>query len=255
MPKFPCNELEPSILIPPVPLQEETERADEQPHDEALQKDQAERQPMYTPGAWVEIDVFDEKRVPNGYVYEHGRITRVNKRSARPPHVPPEAWQMYTTKQKQYARERYTKILDEARAAEHEAQPPPIAVGAGGTTSARDSRRTKAAPKTIPEMPCCVFSEPTWKHREKIADLYGMRGLATVARPVKAQEVRSNPAAQAAMDKEWAPLRELKDWGEANVREWSDVRNEAKTKKERNHVGMVFGFCVEKGSELPMGNP
>ena len=39
------------------------------------------------------------------------------------------------------------------------------------------------------------------------------------------------------------------------MREWSDVRNEAKNKKERNHVGMVFGFCVEKGSELPMGDP
>ena len=81
-----------------------------------------------------------------------------------------------------------------------------------------------------------------------------MKGLATVARPVKSHEVKSNPGAQAAMDKEWASLRELKAWDEKNVREWSEVRNEARNNKERNHVGMIFGFCVEKGSELPQGH-
>ena len=81
-----------------------------------------------------------------------------------------------------------------------------------------------------------------------------MKGLATVARPVKSHEVKSSPGAQAAMDKEWASLRELKAWDEKNVREWSDVRNEARNNKERNHVGMIFGFYVEKGSELPKGH-
>ena len=56
------------------------------------------------------------------------------------------------------------------------------------------------------------------------------------------------------MNKEWASLRELKAWAEKNVREWSDVRNEARNKKDRHHVGMIFGFCVEKGSELPTGH-
>ena len=46
-----------------------------------------------------------------------------------------------------------------------------------------------------------------------------------------------------------------KAWDEANVREWNDVRDEAKTSNERAHVGMIFGFCVEKGSELPEGDP
>ena len=82
-----------------------------------------------------------------------------------------------------------------------------------------------------PTMPCCILSGPTWKHREFIADIYGMTGLATVARPVKAQEARSSPDAQAAMDKEWASIRELKAWDEKNVGEWSDVRNEARNKK------------------------
>ena len=48
-----------------------------------------------------------------------------------------------------------------------------------------------------------------------------------------------------AMEKEWASLRKLQAWDEKYVREWSDVRNEARDKKVRNHVGMIFGFCVE----------
>ena len=42
-----------------------------------------------------------------------------------------------------------------------------------------------------------------------------------------------------------------KAWVEKVVREWADVREEAKKKSIRMHVGMVFGICVEKGSELP----
>ncbi len=34
----------------------------------------------------------------------------------------------------------------------------------------------------------------------------------------------------------------------------ADVREEAKKKGIRMHVGMVFGFCMEKGSELPEGS-
>ncbi len=43
--------------------------------------------------------------------------------------------------------------------------------------------------------------------------------------------------------------------GGGQVREWSDVREEARRTGIRNHVGMVFGICVETGSELPMGDP
>ncbi len=44
-------------------------------------------------------------------------------------------------------------------------------------------------------------------------------------------------------------------WDENKVREWADVREEAKKMGIRMHVGMVFGICVEKGSELPVGSP
>ena len=57
------------------------------------------------------------------------------------------------------------------------------------------------------------------------------------------------------MNKEWKALRDLGAWNGKGAREWSGVRDEAKKKGIRMHVGMVFGICVEKGSELPEGNP
>ena len=57
------------------------------------------------------------------------------------------------------------------------------------------------------------------------------------------------------MDAEWASLRAMKTWEEDKVREWSDVREEARRTGTRKHVGMVFGICVEKSSELPRGDP
>ena len=80
-------------------------------------------------------------------------------------------------------------------------------------------------------------------------------GLALVARPVKAKEIASDPAAKAAMDAEWASLRAMKTWDEDKVSEWSAVCKEARCTGTRNHVGVVFGICVEKCSELPRGDP
>ena len=106
---------------------------------------------------------------------------------------------MFTAKQKKTAKDVHAKAQEETSAAEPEA--PPVAVGTGGTAPQQASRQAKAAPDMAPKMPCCVFSGPAWKHRGKIADIYGMKGLATVARPVNTQEVKSSPDAQAAMDK------------------------------------------------------
>ena len=44
-------------------------------------------------------------------------------------------------------------------------------------------------------------------------------------------------------------------WIIESVREWDDVRAEAKRKGKKVHVGKVFEICVEKGSELPKGHP
>ena len=228
-PKFPCKETPPRTLIPPDPATAPEAIdcfAERQAEPDTIEVPPQKNLPMYTPGSWVDASIFDTTRVPNGYVHEHGRITGVNKKSTRPPYIPPEAWEMFTAKQKKTAKDVYAKAQEEASAAEPEA--PPVAVGTGGTTPRQALRQAKAAPDMAPKMPCCVCSGPAWKHREHIADIYGMKGLATVVRPVKPHEVKSSPGAQAAMDKEWASLRELKAWDETNVREWSDVRNEAR---------------------------
>ena len=38
-------------------------------------------------------------------------------------------------------------------------------------------------------------------------------------------------------------------------REWEDVSKEAIKNKTKVHVGKIFEICVEKGSELPLGDP
>ena len=81
-----------------------------------------------------------------------------------------------------------------------------------------------------------------WKHRKKWDVQSPFSGLALVARPVKAKEIASDASAKAAMDAEWASLRAMKTWEEDKVREWSDVREEARRTDTRNHVGMVFGI-------------
>ena len=76
-----------------------------------------------------------------------------------------------------------------------------------------------------------------------------------MARPVNKAEVRVTPAAQAALQKEWDKLRAAGCWDESGVREWADVASEARRKNAKAHVGMIFDICVEKGSELPKGDP
>ena len=37
--------------------------------------------------------------------------------------------------------------------------------------------------------------------------------------------------------------------------EWRDVAKDAQRRNVKAHVGRVFEICVEKGSELPVGDP
>ena len=83
------------------PQQKKKKKKGEKELSEASQERQAGRLPMYLPGSWVDESTFDASRVPNGYVYENKRITRVNKSSTRPSQVIPELWQILTPRQKQ----------------------------------------------------------------------------------------------------------------------------------------------------------
>ena len=76
-----------------------------------------------------------------------------------------------------------------------------------------------------------------------------------VWRPVSKREVARTPAALAALQKEWDKLRAVDCWDENDVMEWSDVAALARRTDKKYHVGRIFEICVEKGSELPAGDP
>ena len=115
----------------------------------------------------------------------------------------------------------------------------------------------------IPAMP--VFSNPGGSHggnhchRDKLQDRSDLMCFqlsnALVARPVGQKEINNTPAAQAALDKEWNNLVNKGAWDYSTVREWDDVSKEAIKNKTKVHVGKIFEICVEKGNELPLGDP
>ena len=76
-----------------------------------------------------------------------------------------------------------------------------------------------------------------------------------VARPVGKGEIARSPEAQEALKKEWTRLEKLGTWDTHKVKEWRDVANIAKRQGVTVHVGKIFDICVEKGSELPIGDP
>ena len=100
----------------------------------------------------------------------------------------------------------------------------------------------------MPTMPC------EGVRRTTVPD-HDLPFSAVVARPVNKAEVRTTPAAQQALQKEWDKLRAAGCWNESGVRERADVAAEARRKNTKAHVGMIFDICVEKGSELPEGDP
>ena len=112
---------------------------------------------------------------------------------------------------------------------------------------------------SFPTMPV-VPNEPE-EHRDKIAKPSSLSYeevaelAALVARPVGKNELKQNPKAQAALDVEWDKLMNKKAWDMESVREWSSVSDEAQRKSKKVHVGKIFEICVEKGSELPQGDP
>jgi hypothetical protein len=79
-----------------------------------------------------------------------------------------------------------------------------------------------------------------------------------VAKPIPRKLWASMPRAQASIDAEWQKLRDCDDgkgtWDESEVREYWDVKHEAKMKLDKTgvhtHFGSLFDLCVEKGSEL-----
>ena len=78
---------------------------------------------------------------------------------------------------------------------------------------------------------------------------------ACVARPVGKKELEGSPAALKARDAEWSRLRDKHVWDDTCVKSWKDVASDARKAGKEVHLGRLFGFCVEKGSELADGDP
>ena len=69
---------------------------------------------------------------------------------------------------------------------------------------------------------------------------------ACVCRPVDRKEIQTNRAAAKATQQEWGHLRPRRAWGENNPREGEDVAREARETRGEVHVGIAFGFVVER---------
>ena len=105
----------------------------------------------------------------------------------------------------------------------------------------------------VPTMPVVT---PASAHRPKIpTDMPTVHAL--IARPVVKAEIKREPEAQKALDKEWSRLEEIKCWLCETGREWSGkggVADEARRNGKKAHVGRLFEPCHEKGSEVPKGS-
>ena len=169
--------------------------------------------------------------IPPGYELCHGRLVRKRQGSGRPPDIDPDLW-------RQLSHTKRTKLTKEWLAKKSQA--------------AQQVAAACVTCDSVPAMP--VFPHEQHEHREqerKFLPLF----QACVARPVSRKESRTNPAARAALDKEWDRLRAAGCWDEKSVCEWSEVAGLARKSQTKAHLGRIFDICVEKGSELPEGHP
>ena len=184
--------------------------------------------------------------VPGGHMV-YDRFVQYHKGTKRPLNIWPEIWATMTQKQKNIAiskwdeqlksfnAELYQQNVDEARAKEM--------IGGGSSSS--------SSSVAAPAMPTKSVKD---SHRQKIGDSDPIFN-ACVARPVGKAEIAKTPAAQAALDKEWKRLVDLKTWDENRVEEWGRVAARHRQSGTKAHIGRVFELCVEKGSEMAEGNP
>ena len=115
-----------------------------------------------------------------------------------------------------------------------------------------------AMPKSAPAKAELHRPESRDMIKQKIQELEFKVALdlfSAVARLVPKDEVRKNPKAKAALDKEWENLRAEEVWDESRVGECKSIVDEARRKGETVHLGRIFEACYEKGLELPGDDP
>ena len=108
----------------------------------------------------------------------------------------------------------------------------------------------KYAEGGVPALPTILADD---RHRVKCKTPWIPNAITT--KPMNRKEAQASPKAKAAMDMQWTRLRNRMAWDESSVREWSDVAAEARRKSQEVHMGMLFGFDVEKNLDVPEGDP
>ena len=97
-----------------------------------------------------------------------------------------------------------------------------------------------------------LFSPPS-AHRPKLDS--SLPFFSCVARSVGRREIETTPAARVAMADEWSKLEKNGVFNMASVREWEDVRAEAKANGHTIHHGSLATIVVEKNAELDASDP
>ena len=78
---------------------------------------------------------------------------------------------------------------------------------------------------------------------------------AVVSMPVGKKEMLSKPKAVEAIRKECSGLHKQNVFNMKDVRDYDDVRAEARRLQEVSHFARVHGIMVEKNNRLPAHNP
>ena len=221
--------------------------------------------------------------IPDGYHWDGTRLVKTYKGSKRPESIPSDFWKMLSPKdrQKLVEEEAEKMAVGSGGAASSSASKVPKKKK-GAVATARKLRvnpspsgeptvsKWEVIPKDrpkfcVPAMPKAVPAKAELHRPElremiknKIAELefkVALELFSAVARLVPKDEVRRNPKAKAALDKEWENLRTKGVWDESRVKECKSIVEEARKKGETVHLARIFEACYEKGSELPADDP
>ena len=110
-------------------------------------------------------------------------------------------------------------------------------------------------PKAVPAKAELHRPELREMIKNKIAELefkVALELFSAVARLVPKDEVRKNPKAKAALDKEWENLRTRGVWDESRVKECKSIVEEARKKGETVHLGRIFEAATKKGRNFQL---
>ena len=273
----------------PVPFQSELQiEGQAETGEEAIDKSpEAVPDALASEDQPAEEEMFPEiKYTPTGKPipdWDGIRLVKTYKGSKRPESIPSDLWKMLSPKDRQ-------KLIDEeaekmavgSGGAASSSAPKGTGKKKSAVATARKLRLSpspsgesevaqwevipKDRPKfCVPAMPKAApakaeLHRPEFREmiKRKIQELefkVALELFSAVARLVPKDEIRKNPKAKAALDKEWENLRAKGVWDESRVRECRSIVEEARRKGETVHLGRIFEACYEKGSELSADDP